>query len=275
MNQTPTDPRPAIEHLTNALAQVFGGHIRCILQKGSTVTGDFIPGYSDLDLHVFLNREAMSSLLAPKCQLAAALQSRIGSLTPQVYDFSAFQIFYFEWAGYPEGWVKPFPGTYTVLKGAPPQAFATVNPNDYHSHCGQTLQTLRHRLPELVTRLASSSDRMLPHLLRDLGTELKAQLYCALTLATGEPEHVWTSRLGAALTQCTNHFSCAASLSRFFDEVYDWRQLVQDTARLRKVIALGLDCLLDFSEIGAPPDIESKVKRIPFEARSKVIGPAP
>lgn len=84
--------------------------------------GDFIPGYSDLDLHAFVDPEALISGRTPKLEYTLRFQEATGRLEPQDVRVSQFQIYFLRADRTMEDWTPPVPGSYVVVYGTPPSA---------------------------------------------------------------------------------------------------------------------------------------------------------
>jgi hypothetical protein len=71
-----TSPRvdEVVAHILPALRTVFGVHLRAAIVKGSVIKGDFIPFYSDLDIHVFLESAALLDGATPRADSASNLR---------------------------------------------------------------------------------------------------------------------------------------------------------------------------------------------------------
>ncbi len=245
----PLNPRDAVPLLLPLLQSAFGECLRCVILKGSALKGDFIPYYSDLDLHAFLSADALLDGRAPRRELALALQAGLGRLRPSDYGCNSFQVSFLDWSSYPDDWARPLPGTYTVVHGVLPPGFTEVSAADYLPHCRAALQRLPGVTSSLLGRIADKPDSGLPPLLRLAGTELKAALYCALTLRTGDPDRAWRLPLGAALDELAPYLAAGEALRAYFRAVRDWPTLVTDAGRVREALGWALECL---EELGSP-----------------------
>ncbi|MBI1929799.1 hypothetical protein HYR99_36810, partial [Candidatus Poribacteria bacterium] len=103
---------------------VFGECLVAIIAKGSTVKGGFIPGLSDVDLHVYLTDDAFIYSDFLKLELGLSLQAKMDELLRK-YDVGGgpIQVICLP-VSKPRDWLGPLPGTYIVLYGdgcpAPP-----------------------------------------------------------------------------------------------------------------------------------------------------------
>jgi hypothetical protein len=109
----------------------FGRQLRCGILKGSALKGDFIPHYSDFGVHLFVDPAAMQAVDVPRLDRALAFQAAFGQVDPRAYAVNACQVSFIAGGRYPDGWVKPIPGTYQVVYGEPPPGFAEADSADY------------------------------------------------------------------------------------------------------------------------------------------------
>ena len=100
-----------------ACKSVFGESLVAIIAKGSTVKGGFIPGLSDVDLHVYLKDDAFIYSDFLKLELSLSLQEKIDQII-QKYDFGGGPIqVQFLPVSQSRDWAGPLPGTYLLLYG--------------------------------------------------------------------------------------------------------------------------------------------------------------
>ncbi len=136
-------PDPRIAALERTVADgfsvVLGDRFAALASHGSAVTGGYIPGFSDLDLVLFLQ----GAILEPD---AAELQARLGDLDPAPFAYLQLSRALAIDDGQP---LLPslIPGSYRVLTGAIPAEGVL--------HTEQTLRASGRswlaRLPEAVT----------------------------------------------------------------------------------------------------------------------------
>ena len=177
------------EEFVEVCRSVFGESLVAIINKGSTVKGGFIPGLSDMDLHVYLKDDAFVYSDFLKLELGLSLQERMDELIRK-YDIGGgpIQVIMIN-VSKPRDWSGPLPGTYLVLYGdgcpePPPEAeemleYDRANLQDSHYGYG------------LVNSLADKTNDALTGYVRRLNPAVTPTLYRALSLLTREPLEVW------------------------------------------------------------------------------------
>jgi hypothetical protein len=220
--------------LVAASSAVFGDDLRGVILKGSAAHGGFVPGYSDVDVHLFLRDERLAAARVPREADAFAFQEAIGGIRPAAV--SELQVYFLPWeAGYPDDWVKPWPGTYRLIQGGLPDGFTDVTAEQYLSRAEQHLALFLAWTDDMLRFLATAGDDALPGLVRRLGAILKPMVYVIGTLTTREPERIWKLPLEAALDVVSDYLPCG-SFGAFFAETRDWPP---GPARARHMLRLG------------------------------------
>ncbi len=233
-----------IDLLLAALQGTFGADLRCVLLKGSAFKGDFIPGYSDLDLHSFLSPEVMIGRAAPTPELALRFQASIGKLEPRDYGCNSFQLYFLNWERYPEGWAKPVPCSYTVLHGELPVGFTDVTAEEYRRHAHAALARLPVTVAQLVERGIDKPDRSLPPILRLAGIELKQATYAAASLLTDDPLLIWTLPRHEVLARLSEtDLPCLPELRATLAALEHWDELSGDPDQVRATLFAALRLL--------------------------------
>lgn len=234
----------AVELLLAALRDCFGETLRCVLLKGSTLKGDFIPGYSDLDLHSFLSPEVMIGRAAPRPELAMRFQASIGKLEPRDYDCNSFQLYFLNYDRYPEGWAKPVPGSYVVLHGELPPGFTDVTADEYRAHAREALRRLPVAVAQLIERGIDKPDRSLPPILRLAGIELKQATYAAASLLAEDPLVTWTLPRPEVLVRLSEaQLPYLPELRAAFAALERWDELIADPDAVRATFLAALNLL--------------------------------
>lgn len=235
----------AVDLLLSALRDCFGETLRCVLLKGSTLKGDFIPGYSDLDLHSFLSPDVMVGRAAPRPELAMRFQASIGKLEPHDYGCNSFQLYFLNYESYPAGWAKPVPGSYVVLHGDLPPGFTDVTAHEYREHARAALARVPVIVAQLIERGIDKPDRSLPPVLRLAGIELKQATYAAASLLTDDPLLIWTLPRTEVLARLSEaQLPCLPELQATFAALERWDELVVDPNEVRATFLAALNLLL-------------------------------
>jgi len=196
---------------------VFGDSVRRITAKGSAYYGDFIPFWSDLDIHVTLS-----------CVLGAEqvveFQRRIGAHDPEEYTMQQFQMFFFQEGSYPDGWAKPVEGTYHVLFGDLAPHVRTAE--QYRQEGISALARVPAQLDSVLASAVDKADGKLSGSVRLMGCFLKSALYNAGGIVTGDSEEIWRRPLAEL-------FPLFPGSATFYELIGDWRITRQNPERLR------------------------------------------
>ncbi len=241
-----TTPRvdEAVARILPALQAVFGTHLRAATVKGSAIKGDFIPFYSDLDVHAFLAQAALLDDSAPRPDLALKFREAIGDLEPEAYGFGSFQITFIP-AEYPSDWSPSAPGTYRVLVGDPEALFGPSPPARYVSSSRARLDQVAAELASMVRSMVDKPDRALARQARLFGAYLKGQIYNAAVVITGDPLRIWRGRLDEVIQLLEPVGSPA--IGRFFSGVRSWPERRGEVEYHRMLIRDGLQAMSDLA----------------------------
>jgi predicted nucleotidyltransferase len=242
------------KEFVEACRSVFGESLVAIINKGSTVKGGFIPGLSDMDLHVYLKDDAFAYSDFLKLELGLSLQERMDELIRK-YDFGGgpVQVIMIN-VSKPRDWSAPLPGTYLLLYGdecpdPPPTAEGELEydrANLRNPHYGYGL----------VNSLADKTSDALAGYVRRLNTAVTPTLYRVLSVFTKDPFKVWKMtrfEVLDALEQLEME-SVAAGLEpgriselgrKFYEIASQNRQLQSDLDLCKEAIRIGFE-VLDF-----------------------------
>ncbi|MGH2372529.1 MAG: hypothetical protein ACRDIC_03505 [bacterium] len=233
-----------VARILPALQSVFGPHLRAAIVTGSAIKGDFIPYYSDLDIHAFVDHTVLMDENAPRADLALAFQEAIGGLEPGEYGFGSFQIIFVS-ADYRADWAPHLPETYQSILGDARAIFGDLSPARFIAHASRRLDQLPGEISTLVRTIVDKPDRSLERLSRLLGVYLKGQIYNAAVVITGDPLRVWQSRLDEVIPLLEPVASPA--LRAFFSGVRSWTESRGDPEYHRTLIHDGLQAMSDLA----------------------------
>lgn len=169
---------------------VFGDNLITIMAKGSTVKGGFIPGLSDVDLHVYLKDEAFEFSDFLKLELGLTLQEKMGKLIKKYdLDGSPIQLILLNTSSPKENWAGPIPGTYILLYGDECPESAP----DKEEILEQDLRNLQDvTYPYgLINSFVDKADDTLPSYVRRLSPAVTPILNRVLSLLTKDPFKAW------------------------------------------------------------------------------------
>lgn len=122
----PQEPRQCLAAaIVESAKEAFGAGLLTAIGKGSAFKGDFIPYYSDFDVHLFVDSRLVPMLgpRTPSLQQALKSQSCLGRINPESFQVNSIQVFVIDALDYPKDWTPPLPGTYRVLYGNYPTHF--------------------------------------------------------------------------------------------------------------------------------------------------------
>jgi predicted nucleotidyltransferase len=168
---------------------VFEESLVAIICKGSTVKGGFIPGLSDVDLHVYLKDNAFVYSDFLKLELGLSLQEEMDELIHK-YDFGGgpIQVITIN-TSKPRDWSGPLPGTYLLLYGDEcPETSPTAE--EMLEYDRANLQNPSYGYG-LVNSMADKTSDALPSYVRRLNTAVTPTLYRVLSVLTSDPFKAW------------------------------------------------------------------------------------
>lgn len=231
-----------------ACKSVFGESLVAIINKGSTVKGGFIPGLSDMDLHVYLKDDAFVYNDFLKLELGLSLNERLDKLIRQ-YDIGGgpIQVIMIN-VSKPKNWSGPLPGTYIVLYGdecpeTPPKA------EEMLEYDRVNLQNPSYGYG-LVNSFTDKTSDALPGYVRRLNTAVTPTFYRVLSLTTGKPLKVWKMTrfevLDALEELELQEIAEFAELGRkFYESAMQRERTINDPEFCRETMRIGYK-ILDF-----------------------------
>ena len=240
--------RIAVEGLkkefVEACKSIFGESLVAIINKGSTVKGGFIPGLSDVDLHVYLKNDAFAYSDFLRLELGLSMQEKMDELIRK-YDFGGgpIQVIMIN-VSQPRDWSAPLPGTYVVLYGDD----CPEDPPTAESMLEKDQENLRY--PNyaygLINSLADKSSDSLASYVRRLNPAVTPTFYRVLSVLTRDPFKVWTMtkfQVLEALEQLENNLANKiAKLGREFYEIARQKERLREDLQLCKsAIRLGFN----------------------------------
>jgi|GEM_PF-542156 len=231
--------------VVDASLSAFGERLRGAILKGSAFKGGFIPGYSDFDLHLLVDGEAMEDARSPKAEFALRLQRALGRIDREPYRVNDIQVCAIQYGRYPQGWMPPLPGTFTCIYGTYPGEWDSPDPKYVRSRADAFLERLPAMRVHHARSFQDAHDRELARPVRLLGVDVKPALYCGAIRAGYDPLDVWTVR-PLELVQWARRKGLAMEASwRFLTGVGDWEAITSDPERLRALWLDGMDALGD------------------------------
>ena len=229
-----------------ALADVLGDRLVGVSLKGSALTGDFLPHFSDVDFHAFVRGPLPAPLtLAPAD--AVAVQRRLGAIDPAAYGASQIQVMFVAAAAYPGAWVPPPPGTARTVYGSVEEGVATPqrvqdDAREYWSSVpGRVLGAARSFADKADGRSAAATVRLY------LGTEVKRALR-NLAVRLGEPPvEQWSRPLMDVYRVDRAAGAPVAGLGRLLAAAGRWPEVREDAEAVRAAFLAGAEGLSDLA----------------------------
>lgn len=231
----------AVTAIRDAALDAFEGNVRSIILKGSALTEDFTPGYSDLDVHVYVPSAYLRGPRTPRLGPALAFQRAIGPLEPAAFGVDSFQVYFLDADHYPEDWSRPLPGTYELVYGEPIDDAASDT--EHLQRARDTLAELPRWLETLLGRFVDKTDGSIGPVVRLAGILLKGALYSATLLATGDPGALRRMNRSDLLEAVRQGGVATAPAEAFFDRVREWPRLQDDPEALREVFRCAIEAL--------------------------------
>lgn len=254
------DPR-LVEELSGRIVAAalgtLGDQARAIILKGSAITGDFFPYYSDLDVHVYTDPAAMRAPRSPRPELAFRFQASIAALDPASYQVSQAQVIFISTGDHPTDWTAPLPGSYRVLHGALPDHLQRVDEPRVRARALADLRGLDRWANSLIESMVDKPDGQLAAGVRLTGTILKPSLRQAATLLGAPAIEVWRWPLGRVLALVEPALLPEREASGYFAGAQRWVDVRGDGVALRAMAMVGiraLDTLHAFAREYRPDD---------------------
>jgi predicted nucleotidyltransferase len=223
----------------SACRKAFGDNLVCITLKGSAVKGDFIAGYSDFDFHIFLKPEVMDDARVPKAECAIEFQRAFGSVNPQDFHVSQFQIYFIDSEAYPEDWLPPVEGTYMVFYGCVPAAAGEAEEHEYLRLSLDYLASVEESRKTIVGRFVDKPNGAIPSLVRLSGTTLKGYMYSVSALALPDPKQGFRLGLDEMIEIVEREVKSGGHIGGFFQLVSDWGKIQADIESARQAFKEG------------------------------------
>jgi len=231
--------------VVSACKAVFGPDPICVSLKGSAVKGDFIPGYSDLDFHIFLRPDVMDGENVPKAEHAVRFQRVFGHINPEDFDVSQFQIYFINSENYPKDWAPPVQGTYKVLWGSLPETAKEPEEPAYIRFAEQhlSLPNIEYSRRSIVGRFVDKPDSRIASIVRLLGATLKNYMYSVSVLITRDPKIAFGLKLDKMTDIVEEGIGSAGHFRGFYEHISDWQRIRKDPECARQVLKEGIQAL--------------------------------
>ncbi len=230
------------EDFVEICKSVFGENLVAIINKGSSVKGGFIPGLSDVDLHVYLKDEAFIHNDCLYLELGLSFQEKMDKLIHK-YDFGGgpIQVIFLNVTN-PKRWSGPLPGTYLVLYGdgcpEPEPAAEEMLEADKFNLISP------YYFYNLINSYADKPNEELAEFVRKINPAVTPTLYRVLSLITNDPFKAWKMTRYEVLESLegleSKDAKQIAELGREYFEIAGQRdRLKNDPELCRKALRIG------------------------------------
>lgn len=252
----PTRAEALGQHMLDIASAVFADSMTGMIVKGSAIKGDFIPYFSDFDVHIFADSRVMRGPLVPDISIAIPFQERFASIDVEGWQVSQIQVMIIDGDNPPPEWVPPLPNSYRVLAGSIPPAYQHVEPDELRIKAAQNLHGYSSWVDTLLGRIVDKPDHQLADSVRLAGTIMKAGLYEAAIVLGDDPIAVWNSSLQEILDTVEPQIFDDQPASRYYQRAWNWREVRADGAVLRPMLfnaLTALDTLSRLSDLSPLP----------------------
>ena len=232
----------------DALQRVFAESLTAVIAKGSVILGDFVPGYSDLDIHAFIEPSRLRSPLVPHPHDALRFQACIGAMSPADFGCSAFEVLMCSADGYPPGWISPPEGTYELVYGSIPTWFVAPTKPECITHGRQHLRGVEPAMDSLLTKVADTSNAELSQVVRSIGAALKPAIYAVAAVLSTDPLGVWQTPRDAVIDALDGDLPFVEPAQRFFHLISRWSRLRDSREIARAAAGAGIAALAEIVE---------------------------
>lgn len=233
----------AVSLVVTACKTAFTTNLVCVTLKGSIIKGDFIPGYSDFDFHVFLKPDAMDGEKVPKVDGAIRFQKAFGNVNPEEFGVSQFQIYFINSQHYPSHWSPPLKGTYQVLYGKVPFTVREGDDSAYLRFAKQNLTTIEYGRRKIVERFVDKPNKQIPRIVRLLGASLKSYMYSVAMLLTLNPRKILRTKLDKLIQIVEDGIDSKGHFSKYYNYASNWNLVLQDLDQMRDAFREGTKAL--------------------------------
>jgi hypothetical protein len=233
----------AADLVISACKTVFTKNLECVTLKGSTLKGDFIPGYSDYDFHVFLSPQVMDDERTLKIDYALRFQKAFGHARPEDFGASQFQIYFISSQRYPADWAPPVKGTFKVFFGKLPASIQKADDELYIQQAREYLRMVDSARKTIVGRFVDKpNERVLP-VMRLLGATLKSYMHSILILLQKKPQETLRLKLNQMISPVEEGINSEGHFASFFEHVSNWPRVQQDSDYAREAFKEGIEAL--------------------------------
>lgn len=218
-----------------------------LLIHGSAYKGGSIPGCSDIDLQVYLERTAFDIYGALRLDVSVAIQRKLSTIDTGPFQY--IQIYAMPATSQPlarrEHWVGPVPGTYHLLYGTLPIAEATEE--EIFFRCHHTMEHIPSAIFDASRNLLAHGGGKLQRAARLICCEVWPVYYSMLSLRDSQPFAIWKLPKEEVIALTEPHESLGKEIRTFYTLVHNYFTQEHTTEDALAVIMQGV-CFLRVAE---------------------------
>jgi len=219
------------------LKKVFTKNLSAVAVKGSVVRGDFIPYFSDLDIHVFANEKALMLGQAPRPEAAMALQEAIGELDLEAFQLSSIQLTFNNADRRPRTWSPSPPEVSRVLYGSlPPYDLSSDN---WQDNALSVLEELEREMTYELRSVPDKDDDGLARIVRRQGVFLKGGAYSLAGLIMKDVRKAQLLPYWELDDYLFSQTNGRVDLRPFHEYARDWKTVRNNPPQLRTFFVIG------------------------------------
>ncbi len=228
--------QPVARPMVEAVSAVYLRHVRPwligLMIHGSALKGGFIPGCSDIDLHVYVDDAAFTAQGQLPLALCLAIQQELAQIDPSPFQY--IQCYALP-PRLPAHRLGPAPGAYQMLMGLLPVPEVTAQ--QLREAARTALMELQSP-PEYITRdLLQSGGGKLERLVRLVCTDVWPALYQVLTLQEEDDVRVWGLPKEQAIALVAPETTQGQAIRAFYEQVYAYYTVQASVSGALQVIS--------------------------------------
>ncbi len=209
-----------------------------LIVHGSALKGGFIPGCSDVDFQLFVDRDILTHDGQLPLDIGVAVQRDLAHIDPAPFRYIQCKL---ASATGTQRIVGPVSGAYYVLAGRLPVPEATVEQLRNGAH--HALAALDPVPAFMASSLLDHGGGRLAANIRLLCTKVWPVLYQVLVLQQEDAIHVWRLPKGDAITHLPSGTELRRAMDMFYRAVQAYYPTEESIERALDVVTSGVDAL--------------------------------
>lgn len=226
-----------VARVLETLKRVFTKNLSAVAVKGSVIRGDFIPYFSDLDIHVFVNETGLTSGQAPRPEAAMALQEVIGELDLEAFQLSSIQLTFNNADRRPKTWSASPPEVSRVVYGSLPPY--DMNSDNWQDDALSVLEELEREMTYELKSVPDKNNDGLARIVRRQGVFLKGGAYSLAGLIMKDIKRAQLLPYWELDDYLVNQTNGRVDLRPFHEHARDWKAVRNNPPQLRQMFVVG------------------------------------